>query len=279
MSRPLETYAFTSQTKKSSALRRSPSPEPMQQYTPPPSSPGICFEPRRGPEPVQARRFYVEVVAERFPDLPLNGLSDFEVYHLAIAEVDSERTLDDVRRIAGDRWRWFVEECGGIRKAQQIWEEYMNEEVEPTGRKPEPGDPYVDILPIPGTSYSLRFWPGSLTWAEYCMDFVEDTNHQGMVAVNVPAGYKVWAIPDPDHSPWLFPTCTQLESLERSYGIPPEKIIAGEEKYLLRDGLVCSLVYEDREVLRFQVPKRQGANPVEEDVAEIPVTRLTGGSF
>ncbi|KAI9062801.1 hypothetical protein FKP32DRAFT_1604220 [Trametes sanguinea] len=261
-----------------SGARHSPSPEPMQQYTPPPSSPpGVQIEPRRGPEPVKARRFYAQVVAERFPDLPLEGLSDFELYQLATSEVNG-KTLDDMRRISSELWQSLVEECGDTQKAQRLWKAFMDEELEPTGRKPEPDDPYIDILPIPDTPYSLRFWPGSLSWAEYCMDFMEDTEQHGTIAVNVPAGYQVWAIPDPDNSPWLFPTCTHLESLERSYGIPRDKIVAGEEKYLLRDGLVCSLVFMDREVLRFQVPKRQGANSVEEDIAQIPVTRLTGGS-
>ncbi|KAL7280681.1 hypothetical protein ACG7TL_005620 [Trametes sanguinea] len=255
----------------------------MQQLTPPPSSPGIRIEVRRGPEPIEARRFCAQVVRELFPNLPLDGLSDFEIYQLALTKFDDNLTLEDIRRIAGEQRRRFVRECGGDpRMAQRIWDEFMDEEVEPTGvsrasfKFPRTGS--SDILPIPDTPYSLRFWPGSLTWAEFCMDFMKDTEQYGKIAVNVPVGYQIWAIPDPDHSPWLFPTCTQLESPERSYGIPADKIDAGAEKYLLRDGLVCSLVFKDREVLRFQVPQRQGANSVEANIAQIPVTRLTGGS-
>lgn len=121
--------------------------------------------------------------------------------------------------------------------------------------KPAPDDPDSRYIPIPRTNLSLRFWPGSLADAEYCMDFVVTATR---VPINVPVNYKVWIVPDPA-MPWLDPVSTEIMSIEQIHGIDSSAIKEGAEKFILRDGLYCQLVYDKQSIMRFRVPKRPQA--------------------
>ncbi|KAI0642814.1 hypothetical protein C8Q79DRAFT_928664 [Trametes meyenii] len=159
-------------------------------------------------------------------------------------------------------WKELIEEHGSKADAEAALRDYMDQMVETTGLcKPSSDDPDAKYLSIPlragvpHINLSLRFWPGPYSQAEYYMDFFRSDIRE---PVNVPEGYQVWMIPDPD-KPWIQVVGMQLLSLEKAYGIPSNEINPGAEKFLLRDGLIRQLTYHEEVVLRFEVPMRQGA--------------------
>ncbi|KAI8973974.1 hypothetical protein BD414DRAFT_424874 [Trametes punicea] len=152
-------------------------------------------------------------------------------------------------------WGQALEYCGSVAAVMAMSKALLDEEADDSGIKPEPGTVEHDIkyLQIPGTAISLRFWPGSLAAAEYCMDFVVTNSQQ---PINVPEGYELWVVPDPA-MPWLKPVSMRLLSIEQAHGIPPSQIHPGEEKFILRDGLLCLLRNERVGLeLHFYVPVR-----------------------
>ncbi|KAI0676668.1 hypothetical protein C8Q78DRAFT_962120 [Trametes maxima] len=175
---------------------------------------------------------------------------------------------EDVSSIANlDTWvsqhrQDAIRRHGSLEAAETALREFLDQEIETTGlTKPSHDDPevkYLSITPHTGASgiaLSLRFWPGAHSRAEYYMDFVRSDTRE---PVNVPKGYRLWTIPDPD-KPWLQIVSMELYSIEKAHGIPADKIIPGEEKFVLRDGLVCQLMHEEQVVMRFHVPMRPGA--------------------
>ncbi len=112
------------------------------------------------------------------------------------------------------------------------------------------------IIPIPNSPYSLRMWPGPVSEHQFCMDYVlaNDTNK----AVNRPTGYNLtFHVPTP--LPWLGVGEQALHSVEANFGIPDEDILPGEEKFVVSDGVVCTLEYPEQDagsVVRIEVPKR-----------------------
>ncbi|OSD06833.1 hypothetical protein PYCCODRAFT_1474250 [Trametes coccinea BRFM310] len=126
--------------------------------------------------------------------------------------------------------------------------------MEHSGKKPVADDPRVLTRPIPDSKYSIRLFPGSLSSAEYCMDFVDSATGQ---PVNLPFEHELWSVPNPD-TPWLtMPMVGKLRSAERSHGIQQEDIRPGEEKYFLRDGQTCVLMRPGKRPVRFTVPVRR----------------------
>ncbi|KAL7280680.1 hypothetical protein ACG7TL_005619 [Trametes sanguinea] len=146
--------------------------------------------------------------------------------------------------------------------------EFLNTWMEPTGMKPRPGEvsKYVHVRPIPESKYSIRIFPGSISAAEYCMDFVDSETGE---PVNSPFEYELWAVPDPD-TPWLgMPMCQQIRSIERIHGIKQEDILPGHEKFILRDGQTCVLRRPGKPQVRFNVPVRK--QPVTQPQPEVHV--------
>lgn len=127
--------------------------------------------------------------------------------------------------------------------------------------KPLPGDPDVEIIPLPGSPYSLRLWPASLSRREFCLDFVytRDNNR----SLNVPEGCRLSINVPMARLPWLGIGVQDVGSVEHNCssftGVLPE----GSEKYVLRDGLQCMMVYPTGEGMPygrvyFEVPVRAG---------------------
>ncbi|KAJ8453712.1 hypothetical protein ONZ51_g13445 [Trametes cubensis] len=87
------------------------------------------------------------------------------------------------------------------------------------------------------------------------MDFVETQPNGERTAVNAPEGYAIRAAP---MAPWMATVCTEIKSIERAYGVAPERIKPGEEKFILRDGMVCQLVRGGEVLFNFEVPSRPG---------------------
>ena len=97
------------------------------------------------------------------------------------------------------------------------------------------------------------------------MDFVRTATGE---PVNSPFPHELWCVQDPD-TPWLEPvTLSRLSTIESSFGIGSGKLLPGEEKYILRDGLTCLLKCPGKKDVRFTVPKRRDQRPKapEEDV-------------
>ncbi|KAL7279560.1 hypothetical protein ACG7TL_005959 [Trametes sanguinea] len=197
---------------------------------------------------VTQRVYWADFTRKIRSDIPDNA-DDFTLYAIATADRDTwaQKTYQDMKRDFVDvQWRSFVKtECGegegAERAALDIWAKFMDKVIEASGEKPLPGDSSVEYVKIPGTRYFLRFWPGSFTWAEYCMDFMQANDNNELEAVNVPPEYAIWVIPDWQSSPWLSAACAELPSVERAHGIQPGDIKPGEEKYILRDGMACQL--------------------------------------
>ncbi|KAI8994077.1 hypothetical protein BD414DRAFT_576670 [Trametes punicea] len=144
------------------------------------------------------------------------------------------------------------------------------------GLKPSPDsthdNKYVFIRPIPESKFSIRLFPGSISAAEYCLDFVDSKTGQ---PVNSPFEYELWSVPNPE-APWLTMSMTgKLKSIEQAFGINKSDILPGEEKYVLRDGQTCLLTRPDKKPVRFTVPIRLH-DPVEDatlvDIIDLPQT-------
>ena len=119
---------------------------------------------------------------------------------------------------------------------------------------PKESNKYIHIRPIPDTKYSIRLFPGSISAAEYCMDFVDSASGE---PVNSPFEFELWGVPDPD-TPWLsMPITMQMRSIENSHGIKQEDILPGHEKFILRDGLTCVLIRPGKPKIQFKVPVRK----------------------
>ncbi|KAL7280687.1 hypothetical protein PYCCODRAFT_1432596 [Trametes coccinea BRFM310] len=147
-------------------------------------------------------------------------------------------------------------ERDGVEEVEWCVAEMLNTWMEPTGMKPRPGEvsKYVHVRPIPDSKYSIRLFPGSISAAEYCMDFIDSATGE---PVNSPFEYELWVVPDPD-TPWLgMPMCQQMRSIERIHGIKQEDILPGHEKFILRDGLTCVLNRPGKPGVRFTVPVRK----------------------
>ncbi|KAI0639053.1 hypothetical protein C8Q77DRAFT_1222394 [Trametes polyzona] len=148
--------------------------------------------------------------------------------------------------------------------------EELDEEVEPTGDKPIPGDKNVFIRPIPDSEYSIRLFPGSLTDAEFCLDFVETATGK---AVNSPFEYELWGVENPEIW-WLTSTMVgRIQSAEVAHGIKQEDILPGEERFVLRDGQSCMLVRPGKRSLFFTVPIRSRPGVMDTsnlDVVDLP---------
>ncbi|KAH9858411.1 hypothetical protein C2E23DRAFT_798467 [Lenzites betulinus] len=131
-----------------------------------------------------------------------------------------------------------------------------------TGLKPRPGDFGVFIQPIPDSDYSVRLFPGSKYASEYCLDFVLTATGE---PENSPFEFSLFAGPGPTVPLGTTPT-VGLRPLECSFGIPIDKIPPGTEKFLLRDGQLCTLRRPGHKDVQFTIPIRQRAEPPKPDV-------------
>ncbi|KAI0355448.1 hypothetical protein OH77DRAFT_1480059 [Trametes cingulata] len=197
------------------------------------------------------RDFCKELVKSRYPGIePRN---DWELVFMAgsslqgtaeevYAELDREY-LRDLNFNGSDTLEWLVSET-------------LSRHVEPTGIKPPPKvtNKYVHVRPIPDTPYSIRLFPGSLSAAEYCLDFVHSASGE---PVNSPFEFELWGVPDPE-TPWLsMPMTQRIRSIEHTHGVKQEDVLPGHEKFILRDGLTCVLVRPGKPKIRFTVPVRK----------------------
>ncbi|KAI0639071.1 hypothetical protein C8Q77DRAFT_1029671, partial [Trametes polyzona] len=198
------------------------------------------------------RHYCLRVIRDKHPDFePRN---DWDILKLACTHKD--RSLSQVELYA-----WLDETLAEKVKVERSTYErvlesvsmQLDEEAEPTGIKPVPGDENVFIRPIPESEYSIRLFPGSVSAAEYCMDFVETATGK---AVNSPFEYELYGVENPEMW-WLTSTMVgRIQSIEAAHGIKQEDILPGEERFVLRDGQSCMLVRPREKPVFFTVPMR-----------------------
>ena len=124
--------------------------------------------------------------------------------------------------------------------------------------KPGPSTKHVYTQSIPECEYSIRLFPGSFRGQEWGMDFVNTATGE---PVNSPFPHELWCVQNAD-TPWLEPvTFSRLSTIESSFGIGSGKLLPGEEKYILRDGLTCLLKRVGKQDVRFTVPMRRDRRP------------------
>ncbi|KAL7279563.1 hypothetical protein ACG7TL_005962 [Trametes sanguinea] len=199
---------------------------------------------------VMYRDICVQHVKTRYPDIePRN---DWEL--LRMAEVSLQGTPEQIYAILDKQHQGFLNVFGD--ESEWMVAKALNQYIEPTGIKPLPKETnkYIHICPIPDTKYSIRLFPGSISAAEYCLDFVDTASGE---PVNSPFEFELWGIPDPD-TPWLGTSISmKLRSMEQSHGIKQKDILPGHEKFLLRDGQTCALIRPGKPKIRFTVPVRK----------------------
>ncbi|KAI0644643.1 hypothetical protein C8Q79DRAFT_1104947 [Trametes meyenii] len=91
--------------------------------------------------------------------------------------------------------------------------------------------------------------------------------------VNSPFKFELWVVPDPS-APHLRMPSGRLQSLERNFEIVQDKILPGEEKWVLRDGQTCVIRRPGERDIMFTVPMRkslkQEQDSVDAHVLEFP---------
>ncbi|KAL1950993.1 hypothetical protein VTO73DRAFT_142 [Trametes versicolor] len=225
------------------------------------------------PGTVHFRKICAEKVRENYPGL--EPRCDFDLLQLATrilkgshAEIYAALDEDLAMNVGLHGYELTTGE------ATKLLDSY----IEPTGAKPGSSacfdeDKFVFVRPIPESKYSLRLFPGSLSAAEYCLDFVDTSTGK---AVNSPFEFELWGVPDPE-MPWLsIPVSGRLRSIEHILGLKQHDIMAGTEKFLLRDGQTCVLMRPGKRPLRFTVPLRRVENTAVEDVDVVDLPRIIG---
>ncbi|EIW63833.1 uncharacterized protein TRAVEDRAFT_67814 [Trametes versicolor FP-101664 SS1] len=232
------------------------------------SSPSIPTPPAPGIGTILFRKLCAEKIRTDYPGV--EPRSDFDLvalgsrrFHGSPAEIYAQLDEQLASHVESDGYEFIMN------SAKKLCDAY----VEPTGIKPGQlgtGEKSVFIRPIPDSKYSIRLFPGSISAAEYCLDFVESATGK---AVNSPFKFELWAIPNPD-TPWLsFQICGQLRSIEHAHGIKQKDILPGAEKFILRDGQTCVLVRPGKRSIRFTVPVRKVKAPDvidDVDVLDLP---------
>ncbi|OJT05946.1 hypothetical protein TRAPUB_3133 [Trametes pubescens] len=254
--------------------RTTKTPKPKERPSLPPASASLGLSstpPRPAPGAVQYRKLCIEQIRKMYPGV--EPRSDYDIERLSStrfkgtpAEIYAALDKDLASNVQSHGYDYLMD-C-----AKKLMDSY----IEPTGMKP--GDSvYLDnrgvfVRPIPDSKYSLRLFPGSLSAAEYCLDFVDSATGE---PVNSPFDYELWAVPDPD-APWLsLPMTGKLRSIERGHGIKQKDILPGEEKFVLRDGQTCVLMRPGKRPARFTVPlRRVEATDVVEDVDVIDLPKV-----
>ena len=220
------------------------------------------------------RDVYVDIVRTAYPWYEVR--SDFELLALGGRGYDYAEGEGLGARLEQD-WSAFVSQFEGDAD-NAMWEvrRTLDTLVEVTGvsrhdlyeasslflsnviqEKPMPGDANVTIIPIPESPYSLRMWPGAASTREFCLDYVYAKDPKA--SVNKPPGYKLTIHVPGGATPWLGVGRQPLHSLEASFGIRDEDIIPGEERFVVLEGMVCSLEYPEQDIggpVSFEVPVR-----------------------
>ncbi|KAJ8474700.1 hypothetical protein ONZ51_g7039 [Trametes cubensis] len=217
------------------------------------------------------RDFCMQRVKARYPTIkPCN---DWELLYLT--ETKIEGTVEEVYAELDEEYIGDIREYG-FEACERMVADHLASYIEPTGMKPLPKEvnKYVYIRSIPDTKYSIRLFPGSISAAEYCLDFVDSATGE---PVNSPFEFELWAVENPE-TPWLsMPVTMQMRSIEYAHGIKQADILPGHEKFILRDGLTCVLIRPGKPKIQFTVPVRKlpdQAKAAPEDVVILDLPKM-----
>ncbi|KAI0639080.1 hypothetical protein C8Q77DRAFT_1163273 [Trametes polyzona] len=198
------------------------------------------------------REIFLEALRSNYPGLePRNN---FDIAMLGTTR--REGTHEELYAWLDGELAAYIQSWPSYEKAMESIDRLLDTYVEPTG--PKPGDKFVFVRPIPDSDYSIRLFPGSISAAEYCMDFVETATGK---AVNSPFEYELWGVPNPDMAHITMTMTGKLRSIERAHGIKQEDILPGAERFVLRDGQSCLLKRPGKDPVMFTVPLRRRQQP------------------
>ncbi|KAH9847608.1 hypothetical protein C2E23DRAFT_741366, partial [Lenzites betulinus] len=214
------------------------------------------------------RDVYIETVRKLHPYYtPKN---DYELLLLSGGIYKGTPTKDALTRFVEEQMQGTMSFCKGTRDylMQKSWKTLDMKANVITGLKPRPGDPGVFIRPLPNSEYSIRLFPGCEAASEYCLDFVLSATGE---PVNSPFKFNLFAGPGPT-TPVGFAPTVGIRPLERAFGIAQKDILPGAEKFLLRDGQLCTLQRPGHNDVQFTVPNRLRPAPPRPnvDVLELP---------
>ncbi|KAH9850396.1 hypothetical protein C2E23DRAFT_309043 [Lenzites betulinus] len=202
------------------------------------------------------RAVYLETVRELYPYYtPKN---DFEILLLSGGNYKGVASLEGIMQHIDKQMKSSITLRRGTRESVlRSATKVLDMEQDITGLKPRPGDPGVFIRPLPDCDYSIRLFPGSKAASEYCLDFVLSATGK---PVNSPFKFNLFAGPGPTIPVGFVPT-VGIQSLERSFGVAPKDMRPGAEKFVLRDGQLCTLQRPGHKDVQFIVPKRRRPEP------------------
>ncbi|RPD61727.1 hypothetical protein L227DRAFT_499774, partial [Lentinus tigrinus ALCF2SS1-6] len=192
----------------------------------------------------------LQIISEQFPGFePRN---DFDILTLGTTKYHGPRAELEA---------WLDEKlavCVDVRGSHEVVMESMREMLSMpsstiTGLKPRGMERNVFLRPIPGSSCSIRLFPGCLEAREYCLDFV--STETGL-PVNSPFKFELWAVPNPS-LPWIGAISERIFSLENMFDYSTKDIPAGHEKFPLRDGQTYLLKRSGHKDVCFTVPLRR----------------------
>ncbi|KAH9855267.1 hypothetical protein C2E23DRAFT_815036 [Lenzites betulinus] len=202
------------------------------------------------------RDCYRETVHQFYPYY--TPKDDFEILALSDVRYKGEPTVEGISRFIAEALAPYPNHASAVQMATRC----LDMKADITGIKPRPGDPGVFSHPLPGSDYSVRLFPGSKAASEYCLDFVLSKTGK---PVNSPFEFSLFAGPGPTTPMGYIPT-VGIEPLECSFGISKQDISPGAEKFVLRDGQLCTLRRPGHKDVQFVVPTRRRPEPAKPDI-------------
>ncbi|KAH9847612.1 hypothetical protein C2E23DRAFT_494194 [Lenzites betulinus] len=213
------------------------------------------------------RDVYIETARNLYPYYtPKN---DFEILVLSGGSYRGVALLEGIMQHIEEEMEKSIDAWQGTREfVLQNATKTLDTKADITGLKPRAGDPGVYIRPLPNSEYSIRLFPGSKVASEYCLDFVLSATGE---PVNSPFKFNLFAGPGPT-TPVGFAPTVGIQSLERSFGVAPKDMRPGAEKFVLRDGQLCTLQRPGHNDVQFTVPLRRRPEPPKPnvDILELP---------
>ncbi|KAH9849159.1 hypothetical protein C2E23DRAFT_401889 [Lenzites betulinus] len=213
------------------------------------------------------RDVYLEFAAKHYPYYtPKN---DHEIFLLGGGSYKGPNSVEGITQHVKERMKNAISAWAGTREAVlRNASKTLDTKADFTGLKPRPGDPGVFIRSLPDSDYSIRLFPGSKAASEYCLDFVLSATGE---PVNSPFKFNLLAGAGPTTPVGFVPT-VGVQALERSFGIAQKDILPGAEKFVLRDGQLCTLQRPGHKDVQFTVPMRRRPEPPNPNVVvlELP---------
>ncbi|KAH9847613.1 hypothetical protein C2E23DRAFT_741440, partial [Lenzites betulinus] len=196
------------------------------------------------------RGTYLQGIQERFPNLDVSNFSDFDILTLAGAAYAGP--LEEINKWLARELHTAAAFMGSRERVMSTSKDALDQETDITGAKPKPNDPDVKLCAVGGSDYLMRIWPGSTKAREWCLDFVHAATRE---PVNSPFTFKLWTVVS--SGPWQPTEPRRVHSLEHNFGIKPEDMAKGAEKFVLNDGETYLLWRPAPEQsIQFTVPSR-----------------------